>query len=296
MKILEIFFNVIEWKRLLYFSFIIFLVKYCFLYGFGFETTLSFVDITIFTFSCMLFYISIYILKHYYHNKISINSQNLKIISSLCLVLGFLSGVCLSFKIQKPYFSFLFLFCAITAIVFSKYTEKNSFLSHLIKSFLLPFTILCVWAIDTPINLTTNQWNIFFKLQFITMVYLLLSFISTLIEETIKGITTINEDNLNKRKTMSILLGRKRAKSVILSMMFFSAILILFLAFSLKKSKYLFITIILSNLLPQVYTMYLLTKATTNKSYRSLLKRMKALHAFGIMGVIAIAYYFKYVI
>lgn len=296
MKTLKIFFNIVDWKRLLYFSFIIFLAKYCFLYGFGFETTLSFVDITIFTFSCMLFYISIYTLKHYYVNKISLNLQNLKIISFICLVLGFLAGVYLSFKIQKPYFSFLFLFCAILAIVFSKHTEKNSFLSHLIKSFLLPFTILCVWAIDTPINLTTNQWNIFFKLQFITMAYLLLSFISTLIEETIKGITTINEDNLNKRKTIPILLGRKRAKSVILSMMFFSAILILLLAFSLKQSKYLFITVVLSNLLPQVYTMYLLTKATTNKSYRSLLKRMKAFHAFGIMGVIAIAYYFKYVI
>ena len=299
MNTLKVFFNIVDWKRILYFSFVIFLAKYCFLYGFGFETTLSFLDVTLFTTSCIFFYISIYALNYYFLNKNKKTARSLpifKIGSYILLLAGLLLGIYLSFKIHRPYFSLLFLFSSISAYIYSKYSIQKSFLSLLIKSFLLPFTILSVWWIDSPVNLTTTEWNLFFKLQFITMIYILLSFLSTLTEEIIISITNINEDNLKKNKTLPILLGRKRAKNVTLTMMIFSAFLILFLAFSFFKIEYLFITILTSTLIPQTYIIYLSIKTSTDKEYKKLLKTMKIFHAFGIIGILSIAYYFKYVV
>ena len=103
MKTIKIIFNLIDWVKVLYLTFIIFLAKYCFLYGFGFETTLSFLDVTLFTTSCIFFYISIYALNYYFLNKNKKTARSLpifKIGSYILLIAGLLLGIYLSFKIN----------------------------------------------------------------------------------------------------------------------------------------------------------------------------------------------------
>ncbi|CAM1354131.1 hypothetical protein [Tenacibaculum insulae] len=297
MTVFKAILNIIEWNRILYFSFIIFLAKYSFLYGFGFETVFSFLDTCLFTVSCIFMYAAIYLLSYYYNNKSkNIVVQNIKHLAFTVLIFAFFLGTYLSFKINKPYFSLVYLLCFFSVLFYSKKVHEKSFTSSLIKSFTLPFTIIGLWWIDTPINLTPIQWELFFNLQFITIIYLILSFLSTLSEQLIINISNINNDHLNKRKTLPILLGRKRAKNVAFAIMSFSAFLIVLLAMYFKNTKYLFITIIVSNLFPQLYLLYFFTKTTTNKSLKSFLKTMRYFHVFGILGIIAIAYYFKYVI
>ena len=298
MKTIKIIFNLIDWVKVLYLTFIIFLAKYCFLYGFGYETLFSFIDVCLFAITCSFFYKATFLLIFFFKNdyiKLKPHLKKIKFTALLFLFIGLTSGIYLSFKIDKSYFSLLFISCSISAIVYAKLLEKKSFFDSLIKSFLTPFTILCFWWLDTPINLTSEEWTIFFKLQFITVIYLILAFLGTLNEEIIKSICTINEDNSLKNKTLPILFGRKRAKIVSLFLMGISSFLILFLALSFTAITYLFVTILITNLLPQLIIVYYTLKATTNNKFKQLLKAIKPLKAVGILGVIAITYYFKYV-
>ncbi|QXP73835.1 UbiA family prenyltransferase [Tenacibaculum sp. AHE15PA] len=297
MTILNTILNIIQWKRLLYFSFIIFLAKFCFLFGFGFETILSFFDLLLFTVSCTLLYASTYLLSFYYNNKTKRKDfKKIELTSFLFVFTAIILGVYFSFKIDNLYFSIVFFIISLLVFTYSKYSKENSFTRYLVKSFAIPITIIFVLWLDEPVNLNNTQWNLFFKLQLIIVVYILLSFLNTLTEEIIKGIKNINKDNLKKLKTLPILLGRKRAKRIALAMMFTSALLITYLALYFIKIKFLFFAVILFNWLPRVYLIYSLIKSSTNKDYKLLLKKMRYLHFFGLLGIVSIAYYFKYVI
>ena len=293
MTILNTILNIIQWKRLLYFSFIIFLAKFCFLFGFGFETILSFFDLLLFTVSCTLLYASTYLLSFYYHNKTKRKDfKKIELTSFLFVFTAIILGVYFSFKIDNLYFSIVFFIISLLVFTYSKYSKENSFTRYLVKSFAIPITVIFVLWLDEPVNLNNTQWNLFFKLQLIIVVYILLSFLNTLTEEIIKGIKNINKDNLKKLKTLPILLGRKRAKRIALAMMFTSALLITYLALYFIKIKFLFFAVILFNWLPRVYLIYSLIKSSTNKDYKLLLKKMRYLHFFGLLGIVSIAYYF----
>ncbi len=297
MTIFNAILNIIQWKSLLYFAFVIFLAKFCFLFGFGFETILSFFDLLLFTVSCTLLYASTYLLSFYYNNKTKRKDfKKIELTSFLFVFTAIILGVYFSFKIDNLYFSIVFFIISLLVFTYSKYSKENSFTRYLVKSFAIPITIIFVLWLDEPVNLNNTQWNLFFKLQLIIVVYLLLSFLSTLMDEIISGIKNINKDNLNNLKTLPILLGRKRAKRVALAMMFISALLITYLAVYFIKIKFLFITILVFNWLPRIYLIYLLTKTYTTKDYKVLLLRMKLLHFYGLISVLLIAYYFKYVI
>ena len=298
MKTIKIIFNLIDWEKVLYLTLIIFLAKYCFLYGFGYETLFLFIDVCLFAVTCSFFYnatfLLIFFFKNYY-NKLKPHLKKIKFTAISFIIIGLTSGIYLSFKIDKSYFSLLFISCSISVIIYAKCLEKKSFIDGLIKSFLTPFTILCFWWLDTPINLTSEEWTIFFKLQFITIIYLILAFLSTLSEEIIRSICTINKDNTLKNKTLPILFGRKRAKIVALFLMGISSFLILFLALYFKATTYIFVTILITNLLPRLIIVYRTLKANTNYKFKQILKVIKPLRAVGILGVISITYYFKYV-
>lgn len=298
MKIIKAIFNSIDWFKILYLTFIVFLAKYCFLYGFGYDTTLSFIDISLLSISYGFFYKATYLAVYYYENL------NLKKKSFLCYfkytsiifnIIGIMIGSYLSVKIDKPYASFLFFSLSLLSFVYSRYTDKKSFLSNLIKSFIIPLIVCCVWYFDTPINLLPNEWEFFFNLQFIIILYLFLSFMGTLNQEIIKDISNINEDYLNKNKTLPILLGRKRAKIIALTLMITSAFLIGGIALYLMSERFLYRTIIITTLFPQIILIYLAIKTTTNKGFKKLIKIMNWFKLFGIIGVVLIAYYFKYV-
>lgn len=300
MKALKIIFNSIDWVNVLYLSFIIFLAKYCFLYGFGFQTTFSFIDISLFAISCSFFYKATYLLRHYYNSdskQIKPCLNTIKYTAFTFVVIALLFGFYLSFKIEKPFFSILFIvFCYLT-FVYSKFAKKKSFLDSLIKSFIIPFVISCVWWLDSPINLTAKEWELFFQLQFITIVYLMLAFLGTLSEEILKDISNIDEDNYNNYKTLPILFGRKRAKNTALTLMIISNMLIILLTMYFINIKYLFYVIYISNGVPQLLVVYYTITAVNTSDYKKLLnKKMIFFKTIGIIGVVAIAYYFKYVI
>lgn len=295
------FINIIQLKRLLYFSFVLFLFKFCFLYGYGFKTALSFFDLGILTFSFISLFAAGYLF-NYYHRKVNSKKKKpfpLKKAKTLSLVFSAISlilGVLLSLKIQKPLYIFIFIFGVIITYTYSKSAIKKTFLNNLIQSFLIPFAIICLWWFDAPVNLSSPQWDLFFKLQLATILYACVSFLSNLVRVLIIDIKNVDKDHFNKHHTIPILLGRKRAKNIILAISIFTCFFVFSLAILFADIKYIYLTIIILGTIPELYFIYHLMKASTKNDFIKLYKITNIVYMLGILSIPIIAYYFKYVI
>lgn len=296
---LSTFFNIIHWKELLYFIFLLFLFKFCFLYGYGFKTTLSFFDLSLLALSSVFIIASGY-LTNYFKRKQGIKNvfplQEIKVAIIVFAFLGFFLGVLLSFKINKPSYSFIFLFCLIATILYAINTKKKTFIDSIGKSFLKPFIILVVLWFDAPISLTPSQWDLFFKLQAIAIVYIIISFLGNIVREIVIDINKINNDYSRKNSTLPVLLGRKRAKNIALVLSILVSFIVIYFSITFLKSKYLLLSVLLLVTLPELIFIYYLIQASTQKNFKFLYKISNIAYLLGILSVPIVTYYFKYVI
>ncbi|WP_428740368.1 hypothetical protein [Tenacibaculum sp.] len=293
------FLNIIQWKKIVYFIFILFLFKFCFLYGYRFKTTLSFFDLGLLSISSALLLASGYLISFYFRNQLKktrICLEKIKITSSYILILGVIIGFIFSFKIHKPWYGLIFVFSPIVVILYSKNNPIKNFFSSIVTSFLKPFAIITLWWFDSPIDPSPSQWDLFFMLEMVTMLYILISFLGNISREIIVDIINTNEDNLQNQKTLPILLGRKRAKNVALILSVTVWFLIFFVAVIFIKNKFILTTIILLGNIPQLYYIYLLMNATDIKNYKFLYTVNQFIFLFALASVPVVAYYFKYVI
>ncbi|WP_298879884.1 geranylgeranylglycerol-phosphate geranylgeranyltransferase [uncultured Polaribacter sp.] len=201
------------------------------------------------------------------------------IITSLGLLLGFLMS-------YKWYHLGLFLVPTIVLFLYSKYFKKKMFLGNVIISLLIAYSIYLIYKYHF-ITQCCYEYSIFEEpLKNTIFVYIIFSFITTLIREIIKDIEDINGDLKIKAKTLPIVIGRKRASHVAF---FFSSILLIFLLLVLQfiRSEYLFLGYgIIFLLLPLLYFMYKLWFAETKKDFSSLSNQMKIIMLFGILSML----------
>ena len=293
------FFKIIKWKLLIHIVLIQFLFKFCFLYGYGFQTTLSFVKIALLSFAtiCVVSsgYLIHYSLKSNKFSKLKFPKGYAKIVSySLCF-LGFIINVYLSFYINKPWYSFIYIISIICVLIYSKKVKKKSFITNLLSAFLRVFCILLVWWFDYPINLSISQLDFYFYLEIITVFYLVLSFFGNIIRELLIDIRNINIDQINKQNTLPVLLGRKRTKNFILYLSIFITTIITISAITLITNKFLLNTIILLGTFPQLFFIYSIINTTKDKEYNALLHKSNLLYIIAIISVPLISSYIKYV-
>ncbi len=295
---LSVFLNIIKWKRLLYFSFVLFLFKFCFLYGYGFKTALTFFDLGILTISFSSLFASGHLINYSYRKHINkvFPPKKSKTLSYILMGVGLILGIFLSFKINKPLYSLIFIFLAFIEYLYSYKFFKKNFFNNLFKSFLIPFAIICVWWFDAPLNLSSSQWDLFFQLQLTTIIYVIISFLSNLVKDLVTDIKNIDVDNFKSHETIPILLGRKRAKMIVLFVSIFICVFVFTLALVFKDNKYIFITILIFGTIPELYFIYRLLNSSTPKEYESLHKVVNIVYFIGILSIPIIAYYFKYVI
>lgn len=293
------FLNNIQWKKIVYFTFMLFLFKFCFLHGYGFKTTLSFFDLGLLSIASAFLLASGYLKSFAYrnqHKKIKIDLEKTKKCSFWFAIIGVLVGVLLSFKIQKPWYGILFVVCPIISHFYIKNNIKKTFISNIVTAFLKPFALLTLLWFDLPVDLTQEQWTLFFNLQLITIAYIIMSFLSNIVFEMILDLINVNEDNLNKQKTLPILLGRKRAKDIALLLSIIGCFFIFSIALAFSDNTFVFATLMLLGVLPDLYFIYYLMKASETKHYKYLIKISYFNFILALISIPTIAYYLKYVI
>ncbi|CAM1340666.1 UbiA prenyltransferase family protein [Tenacibaculum aestuarii] len=293
------FLNIIQWKKIVYFVFILFLFKFCFLYGYGFKTTLSFFDLGLLSIASTLLLASCYItsfVARNQHKKTRVNLKNIKKLSFLLTFIGGFVGVLLSFKIERPLYGVLFIICPTIVWLYVNNNIKKTFFSNIVTAFLKPFALLTLLWFDFPVGLTQEQWTLFFNLQLITIAYIIISFFSNIAIEIIFDLINVNEDNQNKQNTLPILLGRKRARDIALILSIIGCFFIFSIALAFSDNTFVFATLMFLGVLPDLYFIYYLMKASEVKDYQQLIKISYFNFFLALLSIPLIAYHFKHVI
>lgn len=295
----DTFLNIIQWKKIIYFIFILFLFKYSFLYGYGFKTTLSFFDLGLLSISSAFLLASGYLINFFFRNKqkkTKFPLQKVKKLSIHFMLIGIVVGVYLSIKVNKAWYSLLFIACPIIVYLYSKNNIQKTFFSNIVTSFLKPLVLLTLLWFDFPLNLSIEQWELFYDLQLITIGYVIISFLSNIVVEIVVDIININQDNLNKQKTLPVLLGRKRAKDIALMLSIIGCFFVFSIAIVFIKNKFIFSTIMFLGTVPELFFIYRLMLATETKDYNFLHKVSHINFILALLSVPTIGYYIKYVI
>lgn len=295
----DTFLNIIQWKKILYFIFILFLFKFSFLHGYGFKTTLSFLDLGLLSISSAFLLASGYLTSFFFRStqkKTRLPLQKVKKTSFYLMFVGIIVGLFLSIKVNKPWYGLIFIACPIIVYLYSKNNTQKTFFSNIVTSFLKPFALLTLWWFDFPLSLSIKQWELFYDLQLITIGYVIISFLSNIVIEIIIDIINVNQDNLNKQNTLPVLLGRKRAKDIALMLSVIVSLLVFSVAVAFIKNKFIFSTIIVLGTIPELYFIYRLMLASEIKDYKILHKISYLNFFFALLSVPTIAYYIKYVI
>lgn len=295
----DTFLNIIKWKKIIYFIFILFLFKFSFLHGYGFKTTLSFLDLGLLSISSAFLLASGYLTSFFFRNtqkKTRLPLQRVKKLSIYLMLVGIIVGLYLSIKVNKAWYGLIFIACPIVVYLYSKNNTQKTFFSNIVTSFLKPFALLTLWWFDFPLNLSIEQWELFYDLQLITIGYVTISFLSNIVVEIIIDIINLNQDNLNKQNTLPVLLGRKRAKNIALMLSIIGCLFVFSIAIAFIKNKFIFSTIMLLGTIPELYFIYRLMLASEAKDYNALHKISYINFLLALLSVPTIGYYIKYVI
>ncbi|QHI35693.1 1,4-dihydroxy-2-naphthoate octaprenyltransferase [Kordia antarctica] len=205
--------------------------------------------------------------------------------------LGVLVGGYVSFMIEKPLNSFIFIGISILLYFYSFYFKKIAILGNSIVSLLVASSILILGLFDLT-NFTKDN---FFANGFIIGVliaYSLFAFCINLIRELVKDSEDVNGDYNANMKTLPIILGRNRVNKIIAVLAGLLIIFILYIISRYMEGKIVTtIYALITLLLPLLYFIMKIWQAETKREYRMLSLLLKLIMLFGILSVV-IFYYF----
>lgn len=292
------FLQIIKWKNLLHIVVVQFLLKFCFLNGYDFQTKLTFVDLTILSIATTSILVSGHLFNYYLAPKKRediFSKTHALYISYVFGFVGTIVGIYLSFFIDKPSYSFIFILSLLAVLSYFKLIRIKTFFSNIAVSFVRVFSVLLVLWFDYPVNLEVNQFNLFFNLELIIISFIGYSFFANIIRGILFDIKNINNDHFENQQTLPILLGRKRAKNIV-NVILIGLMLIATVILFLIKIKFIQFIILFTVVFPQLWFIYQLSVASSDKQYKLLYNKGNLAYYFTFLSVPLFTYYFKYVI
>lgn len=301
------FIKLIRYKNLLMVLLTMVLTKYAFLHSFITSSYFSHLNFILLTISVLLITAGGYIINDIYDvesdiiNKPQKTYINKKISKKTAWVYyyfstfsGLLIGIILSYNKHQTNNICIFIFTAIGLFLYSKHLKKTVLLGNILVS---TFVLLIIILINNfeHININNGQ-NITrhiqlkqaysFNLNNTIYVFVIFSFLTTLIREIIKDIEDINGDIKISAKTLPILLGRQRAAKIafyLSCLLFFILIIVL----QFLNNYYLFLSYgILLIFIPLLYFLYKLWIAKSKRDFSMLSSLMKFIMFFGILSML----------
>jgi len=228
-----------------------------------------------------------------------ISKKNAWIVYSILSFTGFFLGALLSYYINNFVLFLVFIFSILSLFIYSSHLKKRVLIGNLTIAFLISLSIMLVYFLK-PLNNISNS-NIWVLLGdsmgysisiVIAVLYVVFSFLTTLIREIIKDIEDINGDLKINAKTLPIVFGRKRANRVAFSISIILMILLIFISKSFLIEFPIFLGYsIVFVLLPLLFFMYKLWNAESKKEYSKLSQLMKMIMFFGILSML----FFKFI-
>jgi len=287
------FLHLIRWKNLALLLYIQLVLKLIFFNRFLTETNLTTLQFSILVSAIILVTAAGYIINDVFDIKTDLVNKPKKVIVSkifsiedakryylITNCLGITLGIGLSLNIQKPPYALFFIGAPLLLYYYSKKLKGIPLIGNISVSILIAISILIIALFDVPLQ---NNFFIF------KTIYLLIgfAFFLNLIREIIKDIEDIKGDYNSNIKTLPILIGIERTKKIASLLCLFPLTLLLILVFnfaSIYKITMLYLS--LFSILPLLYFMIKLPKATTKKKLNNLSTLLKTCMFLGISSLI----------
>jgi len=287
------FLHLIRWKNLALLLYIQLVLKLIFFNRFLTETNLTTLQFSILVSAIILVTAAGYIINDVFDIKTDLVNKPKKVIVSkifsiedakryylITNCLGITLGIGLSLNIQKPPYALFFIGAPLLLYYYSKKLKGIPLIGNISVSILIAISILIIALFDVPLQ---NNFFIF------KTIYLLIgfAFFLNLVREIIKDIEDIKGDYNSNIKTLPILIGIERTKKIASLLCLFPLTLLLILVFnfaSIYKITMLYLS--LFSILPLLYFMIKLPKATTKKKLNNLSTLLKTCMFLGISSLV----------
>ncbi|WP_262711113.1 geranylgeranylglycerol-phosphate geranylgeranyltransferase [Flavicella sediminum] len=199
--------------------------------------------------------------------------------------LGICCGSALSYFVNKPYYSFIFVGISLLLYLYSAYFQKKILIGNFIISILVAANLLLLVFFETE--------NYFQSLQGLRYAYslALFTFLLNFMREMVKDIEDINGDYNAGMKTLPILLGTKRTLKIIgflgaVSLYFFIRFVIE-IDTSVLWKKCVFVCLIV---LPFLYFLFRISLSKKKEEFHKLSTLLKIILGLGLFYILLISF------
>lgn len=312
-KYLKYFLLLVRWQNLLLIFLTLYLLRYFIFLPYFSKTNLSIVlsDLHFFLLALSTLFIAAggNIINDYFDQKIDFINRPHKIIvgkiftRQFALILhftltfiGIILGAFVSFKYHLYLHSFIFIIIA-GLLWFYSTTYKYQFLiGNLIVSFITSFVIILPIVFDYPLIskkfgslLDALGFNIS-KITFLFFGFFICSFLLNFAREIIKDIIDIKGDKVYECKTVPIVLGIKKTKSIVVLLLLLTIISYILFFRSIFTNAIIFWYSLIFIIIPCILLIVKTVKSNQNKDYRLISNIIKIIILNGILLSLLLRY------
>ena len=301
MKLIH-FINLIRWKNLLLLLLIQVLLKFVLFPKFNISFAIDTFHFFILSSATLLITAGGYIINDYYDIKTdAINKPNKAIVENFIskrtsiffyvsiTLIGLFLGIYISFYIDLPILSFLFVLVATTLFFYSSIFKRIALIGNITVALLIALSIILIPIFDVIPVLNDKQIVEQLLLIKIVLIYSCFAFFINLIREIIKDIEDVDGDYSQGMKTLPIILGKKRTiKFTVFLTVLYTILVVFTLALNQNINKYLLLYGIMTITIPLIIFLVKLNGAESKKAFSKLSSLLKIIMLTGILTILFI--------
>lgn len=301
------FLNLIRFKNLIFIVLLQVLIKFILFNSLEFNTALSGFNFTILIFATVCIAAGGYIINDIYDVAIDhINKPERLIVGTIfsqkkvfyfylgITTTGVFAGFYLSNLVEKPFLAGLFIILAALLYLYASYIKKIILAGNLLVAFMVAMSIIILGLFDLFPALNFANQAVFSNIFALLLAYALFAFLLTLIREIVKDLEDINGDKNGGRKTIPIVLGRKRTGFLLFILGVVVTCIVLFYMYQqLYRFPYAMLYFLFFIIGPLLYFCIKILSTNSKKGYSKLASILKLIMLFGIFSFLL--YHFGFI-
>ncbi len=311
---LKNYWELIRWKNILFLLFIQKLLEYSVVFPilqtYGFQTKSS-LEYWLLNVATVLITASGYVINDYFDVKIDkINKpqkvlvgekiDKIKVMNfyTILYVLGVGAGLLLAFLVKSLTLGLIFIFTVGLLWFYSSSYKRQFLIGNIIVSFASALSLFIVAILSVQILQNSYSVELLKSTPIPTQIYSwvggfsLFSFLMTLIREIIKDMEDIQGDREQECRTMPIILGIKKAKAVVISLLLTVVLLLFFIAlYWIDFTESITLRYTISALIiPLLLTLFFVIKAQKSNDFHQISSILKIIMILGIFYALIFNY------
>ena len=303
------FLNLIRWKNLLLIAFVQVLIKYALFDPFNIDVTLNGFGFSLLVIASLCIAAAGNIINDIYDIDTDLINKPEKVIVSKSIsetkafnlflaltIIGVCIGFYLSNLIDKTGFSALFIFTSALLYVYTTSLKQTLLIGNIVVSVLVALSIIIVGLFDLIPAITSENQQTQLTIFKILINYALFAFMINLLREIIKDIEDFEGDTKANMRTLPIVIGKNKAKTVLFVLSFIPLLAIVYYVITfLYKQQIAVGYFLLFVVAPLLYFSIKILSANTQKKLHPLSNVLKLILFFGVLSLLLYKFKFIYI-